>query len=101
MLFQMDMDYEYERILEGSIEMGRLRPDFSFVTPAGDLIIWEHLGMMWREDYRKGWDWKRHWYETNGFVMGRTLFTSEADERGGLDSSVLKETAVAVKERLM
>jgi hypothetical protein len=101
MLFQMDVDYEYERILEGTVEIGRLRPDFSFVTPGGDLIVWEHLGMMQREDYRKGWDWKRHWYEANGFVLGRTLFTSEDDERGGLDSTTLKQTALTVKERLL
>ena len=32
MLFQSGLDYEYERVLEGETEPGRLRPDFSFVT---------------------------------------------------------------------
>ena len=62
-----------------------LRPDFSFVTADGELILWEHLGMMVREDYRKGWEWKKAWYEANGFGVGRSLFTSQDDERGGLD----------------
>ena len=54
------MQYFYERPLEGTKSPGRLRPDFSFVTDAGDVIIWEHLGMLDRDDYRRGWEWKNH-----------------------------------------
>ena len=100
MLHQLGIDYEYERVCEGTFEPGRLRPDFSFVTADGDLILWEHLGMMNREDYRRGWDWKLKWYEKNGIFKGLTLFTSEDDERGGLDSEKLKETALAIKALL-
>jgi hypothetical protein len=100
MLYQLGVDYEYERVCEGTIEQGRLRPDFSFVTADGDLIIWEHLGMMNREDYRRGWEWKRQWYKTNGYVEGGTLFTSEDDDRGGLDSTTIKETALKIKALL-
>ena len=100
MLFQSGIDYEYERVLEGDIEAGRLRPDFSFVTADGDLVLWEHLGMMQREDYRKGWEWKRRWYEANGFTLGQNLFTSEDDERGGLDSAALRTTVAQVQDQL-
>jgi hypothetical protein len=100
MLFQSGVDYEYERVLEGTVEPGRLRPDFSFVTADGDLIVWEHLGMLQREDYRKGWEWKRKWYEANGFVVGKSLYTSEDDARGGLDSAALRNTASKIEERL-
>jgi len=100
MLFQSNVDYEYERVLEGEVEPGRLRPDFSFVTADGDLIVWEHLGMLKREDYRKGWEWKRQWYESNGFLLGKSLFTSEDDERGGLDSAVLRSTVTEIKDRI-
>lgn len=101
MLFQLGVEYEYERVCDGSTEPGRLRPDFSFVTADGELIVWEHLGMLNRDDYRRGWEWKRHWYETNGFVDRRTLFTSQDDERGGLDAVELKKTALAIKELLV
>jgi hypothetical protein len=100
MLFQLNIKYEYERVCDGSIEPGRLRPDFSFVAPDGDLIIWEHLGMMDKQDYRQGWEWKRQWYEKNGFIAGKSLFTSEEDGRGGLDSTSLKKTAMAIKSIL-
>ena len=100
MLYQMEMEYEYERVCEGEIEPGRLRPDFSFVTPDGDLIIWEHLGMLDRPDYKRGWDWKRSWYERNGFVEGETLFTSTEAANKGLDSNELRAVALAIRKEI-
>lgn len=100
MLFRLDIDYEYERVCEGSEEPGRLRPDFSFVTADGDLILWEHLGMLDQKGYRRGWEWKQQWYERNGFVPERTLFMSEEGERGALNSETLKQTALKIKRLL-
>jgi hypothetical protein len=100
MLFQLGIPYEYERVCDGTVAPGRLRPDFSFVTADGDLIIWEHLGMLSRPDYRRGWEWKRDWYKQNGFVDGKTLFTSTEDSENGLDSKQLKRTANCIKELL-
>ena len=100
MLYQMEIDYEYERVCDGTTEPGRLRPDFSFVKPDGDLIVWEHLGMLDRPDYKRGWDWKRRWYERNGFAKGETLFTSTERVGQGLDSADLRATALTVKKQL-
>jgi hypothetical protein len=100
MLFQLGIPYEYERVCDGTAAPGRLRPDFSFVTDDGDLIVWEHLGMLSRPDYKRGWDWKREWYQVNGFSEGSTLFTSTEDSETGLDSAKLKETANAIKDLL-
>jgi hypothetical protein len=97
MLHQMNIPYEYERVLAGTVAPGRLRPDFSFVDPAGDLILWEHLGMLGRDDYRRAWEWKREWYERNGYRQGMTLFTTEDDERGGLDSTVVRDVAERIR----
>lgn len=97
MLFQLDISYEYERIYEGSAAAGRVRPDFSFVTADGGLIVWEHLGMLSRPDYRRGWEWKRAWYQKNGFEEGKTLFASIDGDGKGLDSAELKKTALAIK----
>jgi hypothetical protein len=94
------LGYVYERPLEGTRSPGRLRPDFSFVTDAGDVIIWEHLGMLDRDDYRRGWEWKRAWYENNGFKIGEDLFTTQEDERGGLDSRPIQETAERIRRLL-
>jgi len=98
MLHASGVEYEYERVLEGETEPGRLRPDFSFITPVGDVVLWEHLGMLDREDYRRGWEWKQEWYRKNGFVEGDNLFTSRDDERGGLDSAKLRAVVDQIKE---
>jgi hypothetical protein len=99
-LFDVGLPYLYERPLEGTLSPGRLRPDFSFVTDAGDVIVWEHLGMLDRDDYRRGWEWKRAWYENNGFKLGGNLFTTQEDERGGLDSRPIEETAERIRKLL-
>jgi hypothetical protein len=92
------MPYTYERELRGTVDQDRLRPDFSFVDDAGDVIVWEHLGMMDRPDYATGWDWKRAWYERNGFELDHNLFTTS--EVGGLDMRAVEVTAKAVKSTL-
>jgi ATP-dependent exoDNAse (exonuclease V) alpha subunit len=72
--------YHYERPLEGKARPGRLRPDFSFVDDAGDLVIWEHLGLLSKASYREGWEWKKQWYSENGFREGKNLFISTEDQ---------------------
>lgn len=96
-LFSMGMEYQYERIIEGSNRAGKLRPDFTFTDPAGDIIIWEHLGMLGRDDYRRGWDWKKGWYAENGYIEGTNLFTTADDEHGGLDSKKIEEVAMEIQ----
>lgn len=96
-LWQMGIDYEYERPVEGEVVPGKMRPDFSFVDPAGDLILWEHLGMLFRDDYRKSWEWKKDWYAKNGFIEGENLFTTQDDDNGGLDSTKVTSVAEIIK----
>jgi len=97
-LFHQGIDYEYEREFEGVITKGIRLPDFSFVDAAGDVVIWEHLGMLSRPDYRVSWDRKRLWYEQNGYVENENLFVTSDDERGGLDASSVQQAAQAVKD---
>ncbi len=99
-LFDVGLQYFYERPLEGTKSPGQIAPGLLFVTDAGDVIIWEHLGMLDRDDYRRGWEWKRAWYENNGFKIGETLFTTQEDERGCLDSVLIQETADRVRKLL-
>ncbi len=97
LLYSLGITYDYERILEGKKEPGRLRPDFSFTDASGDLVIWEHLGMLDKADYRKAWDWKKSWYLANGFCEGENLFTSTEHPETGLDAKTLEATAKKIK----
>ncbi len=96
-LYQMGIEYQYERPLDGEVVPGRKRPDFSFVDPGGNLIIWEHLGMLGDPSYRVSWEEKRRWYEQNGYISGTNLFTTQDDERGGLDSVAVSKLAEEIK----
>ena len=88
--------FEYNRPLEGTAVPGKLRPDFSFISDSGEIVVWEHLGMLDRADYRRSWEWKKAWYEGNGFLEGENLFTTT--EGPGLDMKAVEETARAVKQ---
>jgi AAA domain/UvrD-like helicase C-terminal domain len=93
-------DCQYERPLEGAATGGRLRPDFTFMDPGGDPIIWEHVGLLNKDSYRKSWEWKLGWYDTNGFELGNNLFTTEDDPAGGLDQAELTRVAKEVAAQL-
>lgn len=99
-LLSMGMAYQYERKIDGTLRAGKLLPDFSFVDPAGDLIVWEHLGMLGREDYLRGWEWKKKWYQDNGYEEGVNLFTTFDESNGGLDSEKLTLVAQEVQKLL-
>ncbi len=100
MLFQMDIDYEYEPRFEGTVVPGKRRPDFFFADPAGDPVIWEHLGMLSRDDYRRSWERKREWYLQNGLIEGISLFTTQDDAQGGLDSGEVRNIAQQIAQLL-
>ena len=87
-----DIEYRYEEPLErdGSIKY----PDFTIEDyDTGELIYWEHLGMLTDVTYRQRWLEKKEWYRKHGILshaagggpMG-TLVTTEDSADGGIDS---------------
>jgi hypothetical protein len=99
-LFQLGIPYEYERPYKLPELDKPIWPDFRFADPAGETIIWEHLGMLHKDDYRESWERKLAMYKKEGFIEGETLFTTRDDERGGLDSTSVTEVAEKIKDLL-
>ncbi|HEY1388532.1 MAG TPA: AAA family ATPase [Ktedonobacterales bacterium] len=95
MLEHMGIPYRYEAEFFGENEPGRRLPDFTFATPDGRRIIWEHLGMLHRPEYALGWQEKRRWYEKNGIIEDVNLFTTR--ERAGLDSRDVQKVAERIR----
>ena len=95
-LYRNSIDYEYERKYL-SDEGWKTRPDFTFVDAAGNLILWEHLGLLHEEKYAVDWARKRKDYLAVGFVEGKTLFTTRDDERGGLDAREIQNVIEKIK----
>jgi hypothetical protein len=62
----------------------RCIPDFSFETPWGDRIIWEHLGMLVVPEYKASWERKLKFYEEIGYTLGENLFTTCDHENGAI-----------------
>ncbi|MCA8926642.1 MAG: hypothetical protein KDC18_01130 [Alphaproteobacteria bacterium] len=67
------------------------------VRSKSELVI---ANMLCRPDDERGWEWKLERHQTNGFIDGKTLFTSTEDHESGLDSEKLKETAHSIKTLL-
>lgn len=53
--------------------------------------------MLHLDDYRLGWERKKKWYAENDFVEGNNLFTTADNERVGLDSTIIRDTAKKIK----
>ena len=82
-------------LYEAKLELGDSYklPDFTFKDAAsGTYIIWEHLGMLGNEEYRKAWEEKKKLYATFGFTEenGNLIVTSDSLD-GGIDSQVIQE----------
>jgi ATP-dependent exoDNAse (exonuclease V) alpha subunit len=96
-LNERGLEYRYIRPLK--IAGRQLFPDFTFTKDSGDLVIWEHLGMLSRDDYRRGWAWKKEWYAHHGFHEGANLFTTT--EGPGLDMTDVMRVAGLVEQSLL
>ncbi|MCR5527485.1 MAG: hypothetical protein K6F39_08955 [Lachnospiraceae bacterium] len=71
-LYQNGIPYRYEN----KMEFGRdtVYPDFTILQPlTGELVIWEHFGLMDDPDYVEKMLWKLRLYESNGYVLGENL----------------------------
>lgn len=97
LLHAAGVDYAYERELTGSVVLGTVHPDFSFIDPAGEVLVWEHLGMLDRDDYRTSWERRQAWYAANDYREGVNLFTS-AESGGRLDSAELAKQVERIRE---
>ena len=96
-LHALGIDYRYEYPVEGRFFSGIRRPDFAFFTKSGNLILWEHLGMLNNRAYAEGWNKKLEWYRSNGFELEIDLFTTQDEEDGSLDSQVVFATAKKIE----
>lgn len=86
--------FRYEEPFTGADGNTRY-PDFTIVDDdTGETYIWEHLGMLHVESYRKKWGKKLAWYrangvdtEENGGGPNGTLIITEDTPAGGISSA--------------
>lgn len=88
-------DYERPLTLAGVTRY----PDFTIADEiSGRLVYWEHLGMLEREDYRRGWECKLEWYRANSILPAvegggenGMLVTSQESSTAGFDLARIDE----------
>ena len=74
-LFQKGIPYRYE--CELIIQGKTFYPDFTLLNPiTGNLIYWEHFGIMDDSSYAKKAFNKMQLYHSNGIVPGKNLITT-------------------------
>ena len=83
-LYRSDIRYEYEAALV--VAGRRVRPDFLIKRETGRHIVWEHLGMLGDETYRRAWEAKEQAYLSAGYDRAIDLIISEDTPDGAIDS---------------
>lgn len=95
LLHANQVDYTYEQQLEiGGVPTGKF-PDFTIEdADAGVTYCWEHLGMLGDAGYKRRWEDKERWYNSQGIFRWdvpeksrRRLITTSDGARGDIDSA--------------
>ena len=73
LLYHSGLEYSYEK--EIVYDGGKMRPDFTVLTPKGKIIYWEHLGMLGTEEYDQIWLMKKRAYDS--YFPGQLKVTYE------------------------
>lgn len=86
-LYHNGLKYTYEKDLEYA--GGKLRPDFTVVTPNGKIIYWEHLGLLGTEEYDCSWSRKKRIYDN--YFPGQLKVTYEGTTISTSASQMIKD----------
>ena len=89
-LFRAGIPYRYEcRLLLGG---SMIYPDFTIKDPyTGEVIIWEHFGLMDSMEYIQSFSWKMKTYAEHGYIPNRNLIMTFEDGEHPLGTAEVYE----------
>ncbi len=100
MLNILDIKYEINRVMYGTVTPGKYTPKLTFFDKNGDVIVWDILGYD-PDDIRNKDRWHKTflWYQKNGFNSGTNFFTSYFNEAEGIDSLEIYNIILEIKDQ--
>ena len=90
--------FDYEAPFFGKDRKAFRLPDFTIRLPSGTIVLWEHLGMLDDESYKRSWNKKELWYAMNGLDLAN-LYVSRESNANGIDSHEVAAVADAILAR--
>lgn len=87
-LYRRKYQFRYEAPL--SIEGKNFYPDFTIKLPNGNIVYWEHCGLVADSDYMLKHDRKMERYREIGVAPWRNLIVTYDDEKGNIDGRKIK-----------
>ena len=93
LLIANKIPYRYEAAIslkDASFMKVKRFPDFTIMTPEGELIIWEHFGLLEQEAYAQDALSKINLYAMNGIIPGEGLIWSADGPGGSINSKTLQ-----------
>lgn len=90
-LYQAGLAFRYESV--SVIGNKTIHPDFSIMHPrTGQIILWEHFGMMDYPEYVQNYHTKMKLYIDNGYIPGDNLIVTYETLKHPLDSITVTQT---------
>ena len=103
-VYNMFLERNIVPIYEQGLTLGKTvkYPDFTFIDEdSGDIIIWEHLGLLSDPDYRRRWESKKELYEEYGYTEENgNLFVSVDLPNGGIDCPDIEKKIEKLLQKL-
>ena len=77
-LFELKIPYRYECVMY--LSGYKMYPDFLILKPNGELLIWEHFGLLDDQNYQNNANKKIKIYNNSGYTQFRNLICTTEDD---------------------
>lgn len=100
-LYKEGIDFEYEEELVVMNPIGEPEiyyPDFTIYAKSGEIILWEHFGLLHKESYRESnFDRLTNYYYSD-YLSGKNLIITMEKLGGGIDMEAITRNISWLKE---
>lgn len=89
LLYRREVRFHYEK--RPDFPGMKFLPDFTIYRSSGEILYWEHCGLMDQPRYQENWRWKLESYSYHGIWPGLNLICTYEEAGKGVDMKQLEE----------